>query len=508
MDKYCYNCGAELLPGDIFCSNCGAKVIKEIPKSVGFACLLSEDDYGSEWLRFSRAVDFPVGIVLTNTSILAEEISNTAPEDIRKLLTDYIVVKHNQGEADYALMDLAEFRGLVNNDLSHILQILEELHRLYPIKYLFIIGNAKVVPVIRWKDELEDDNDIESDLCFSTLNLSSPWKGFRRFGMPWVRIGRLPVFDGEPLCAFKAYLENSVEWQPKNQEDSGFGLSAEIWRNASEYVFRRISSSQIYTSPEFTDKSISEKISNKTSILYFNLHGSSIPSAKYWYGQRGDIYPKAFSPELLSILDGPYVIGVEACYGARYNGYEKKDSALLTAISGKCLAFLGSSRIAYGSSGGEGSCADIMVGEFLRNVYLGYSFGDAFHEAQKKLMIESIVREPEIKTLAEFTLYGDPALRYFAGGVNSNKSFSVEIPDISAMILEKIDDASKEIKIQLESYIKEKHSEMLLVKPKVYSRLNRNEMIFHYRKSGSEVMQALLVVTNKNGEVIREYVSR
>lgn len=107
-------------------------------------------------------------------------------------------------------------------------------------------------------------------------------------------------------------------------------------------------------------------------------------------------------------------------------------------------------------------------------------------------MIEGVVKGSEIKTLVDFMLYGEPSPRYFTGGVNSNKSFLIEIPDISAMVLEKIDVAFKEIKIQLESYIKEKHPERLLVKPKDYSRFNSNEMIFHYRKSGNEVKMLCL----------------
>ena len=507
MDRYCYNCGAELMPGDIFCSNCGTKVNDDMPKSVFQACFLSECNHESEWLRFTREAELPSGIILTDISILAKQINNSTSEGIRDLLIDYTVAKHNQGDADYALMDLSEFGEIENNKLLRILQILEKLNRLHQIKYLFIIGNNRAVPIIRWKDELEDDYDVESDLCFSTLNISSPWKGLQRFGTPWIRSGRLPVFDGEQLYNFKSYLENSADWQPREQNDLGFGLSAEVWSNASEYVFSRISKRWIYTSPEYTDISIADKISDKTGIFYFNLHGSSITGAKYWYGQRGDAYPRAFSPDLLSDLDMPYVIGVEACYGARYNGYEKNDSSLLTAIGGKCLAFLGSSRIAYGSSEGEGSCADIMVGEFLRKVVLGYSFGDALYEAQKKLLIEGIVREPEIKTLAEFSLYGDPSLRYFSGRLAS-KELSVDIPDIRAMVIHRVDKANDEINTRIKSYIIERHEEMLSIKPEVYCRSKDNEMIFHYKKAENDIKQALILVTNNNGEIIKEYVSR
>lgn len=42
-------------------------------------------------------------------------------------------------------------------------------------------------------------------------------------------------------------------------------------------------------------------------------------------------------------------------------------------------------------------------------------------------MIEGVVKGSEIKTLAEFMLYGEPSLRYFTGGVNFNKSFLIEL---------------------------------------------------------------------------------
>ena len=115
------------------------------------------------------------------------------------------------------------------------------------------------------------------------------------------------------------------------------------------------------------------------------------------------------SPDVFRDYPGFFFLGVEACYGARYIGLEPGESIVKTALANKCLAFLGSSKIAYGTSEPEGTCADIVIGDFIRQIAKGETAGDAHLAGLKRLTSNSDMDDSDIKTLAEFSLYGDPS---------------------------------------------------------------------------------------------------
>ena len=65
---------------------------------------------------------------------------------------------------------------------------------------------------------------------------------------------------------------------------------------------------------------------------------------------------------------------------------------------------LGSSKIAYGTSNPPGSCADFVIGEFLKQIKNGVLAGDAHVFGIKRLVQESYdFDDSEIKTVAEFS---------------------------------------------------------------------------------------------------------
>ena len=244
-------------------------------------------------------------------------------------------------------------------------------------------------------------------------------------------------------------------------------------------------------------------------LLYFNLHGAVQASSKYWYGQKGNSFPIAFSPSSLSHLPWAYAVGVEACYGARYSGYAKDESSLLTAITGGCLSFLGSSRIAYGSAEGSGTCADIIVGEFLRRLSSGSSAGNAFAEASAALLREA-PGELEMKTLMEFSLYGDPSLSFVTYGrvQKSMERSRIRMPDVRGLVLDRLKNADRIISEKLGKLIDEKYGYMKGVEPRLYRRGATGENLALYQKDTGLLSAVVAVVTDKDGGILREYVSR
>lgn len=110
------------------------------------------------------------------------------------------------------------------------------------------------------------------------------------------------------------------------------------------------------TSPECKRDDAARTIPAGTNVFLFNLHGSD--QTEFWYGQRGSSYPEALDHTSFNGVAKPYFVAVEACYGAAYEERKTDGSVLLSAQGGKCISFLGSSRIAFGTPSAPGRSQD------------------------------------------------------------------------------------------------------------------------------------------------------
>ncbi len=412
---FCEECGAKLTPGARFCEECGTPVAggfctDSVPPAAEAAALdvFSGDDWQERWAAFVEgARGLETGIVLTRQEDLLSQLDMDA-DGFRDLLSDYIDNRRERGVA-YAYLDLQAFRGGSGSSPATIVKALRGVFQVAKPKYLFILGNEKVAGVLRWKNLAEDDDDdVPSDLCYSTLDTNSPWEGQSYDFDETVRVGRLPTYSGEE--DFDSYFANAMRLSGRLGPARPYGLSALVWEAETNHEYGAVSDGSVDVSPDVESDDVGSRIDPATNLLFINLHGND--GDAYWYGQDGSDYPKAFSPDVLADRDGGYVLGVEACYGAKFiGGLAPDDSILMTALQNGCLAFLGSSRIAYGTSEPDGSCADLVVGTFVRRLAEGESAGDAHAEGLKRLLAKEHPDDTDIKTLAEFALYGDPSVR-------------------------------------------------------------------------------------------------
>lgn len=430
---YCENCGAKIAPGAAFCEECGAKVQNEetvaveplaavSSKSFGSleADIFETSDWKSRWLAAAqKASGLELGIILTDLGQLASKLRCTQLE-LKDVINNYIAVAH-QRDVHYYLLNTDNncAQDADGCDVQSVVDLLKTVCDVARPKYLFILGNEEVIEVAAWENQAGDsDGDVLADLPYVTLDTNSPWEGQKYNFDQVLRVGRLPSFDGERLDEFEIYFDNAIRGIGTIGEVRPFGLSALVWEDASQSQYDGIASEDVYTSPEMSLDNVDEELPSDANLLYFNLHGSD--SAEFWYGQEGMTYPETFSPGMLENLTGPYFLGVEACYGARYtDGLTPEDSVLLSAMLHGCLAFLGSSKIAFGPCTAPGNCADIMIGTYMKKVANGESAGDAYCAAMKDLMNDEDPDDSTIKTLAEFSLYGDPSARM---GKNKSKS--------------------------------------------------------------------------------------
>lgn len=455
---YCENCGAELSAGARFCEECGAEV-DSYKESIN-SCLSKNGngnqafqsafigDWEEKWADVVQdAKSGELGIIMTDVNALATQLS-CSTTDLSEIISSYIASAANRG-VYYHLLDLGS-NGISDIDGKNVQATVNLLKTIVSIarpKYLLILGNEEIINVTCWKNQCADSDDkVIADLPYATLDTNSPWEGQCYDFSQVLRVGRIPSYNGEQLAQFADYFKNAQYGINSINKIVSYGLSASVWETASSVQYNKICQDKINTSPNVNLENVKGTLPQDASILYFNLHGSD--QTKFWYGQEGSSYPETFSPETIKSIKGPYFLGVEACYGARYtDGLTPDNSIVLSAMQNGCLALLGSSKIAYGPCVPPATCADIIIGTFLKKIYDGESAGDAYCEGLKALMSSENPDDSTIKTLAEFSLYGDPSARTRKSATKSilskalasvSKGIHVPMPDIRRAVNAKL----------------------------------------------------------------------
>ena len=459
--SYCENCGAELHAGSRFCEECGAQVdsyneptasglLKKKEGNLDFSSTFIEN-WSENWTTAAHAAcKDELGIILTDVQALASQLS-CSTADLCETINIYTASAAERG-VHYHLLDLGNnsISKINGQNVQAIVNLLKSIALIARPKYLLILGNEDIVNVMYWKNQCADsDEEVSTDLPYTTLDTTSPWDGQNYDFSQVLRVGRIPSYRGENIAQFATYFKIAQVGINSINRIVPYGLSALVWESASTVQYNKISTNKINTSPIVTLSNVTETLSQNANILYFNLHGSD--QTKFWYGQEGASYPETFSPETIKSLNGPYFLGVEACYGARYTkGLTPNDSIVLTAMQNGCLALLGSSKIAYGPCVPPESNADIIIGTFLKKICDGDCAGDAYCEAMKKLMCSETPNDTTIKTLAEFSLYGDPSARTRKNITKSilskalsevSKGIHVPMPDIRRAVHAKLVEA-------------------------------------------------------------------
>ncbi len=490
---FCEDCGSPLTPGVIFCENCGAKISSAKIDETGSGRKITEH-----------------GIIYTNLKLLSEKSGKPA-EELKSIVAGFISDTENRG-VGYELVDVSEKLSEAGKVREHIEIIKPLVEKKHP-KYLFILGSYNVIPSITWENFASDrssDSDVTSDLPFATLDATSPFDGTDYDFDDCLRVGRLPTVD------FENYFANLNAVCGKVEQIKTFSLSAEVWQNETKDIYKDFAAGPaVMTSPEVSMNSVQNVLPSDSNLLLFNLHGSR--QTEYWYGQRGSSYPEAMSHNSLDGISSPYFLAVEACYGAYYEGRTKENSVLLNALNGKCVTFLGSSRIAFGTPSPKGSCADVICGEFLKGLKENMSAGDALNKARKVLQNGRCSAE-DIKTLAEFALYGDPSARMkgepakgkglFGGklfGQDSTGSFAkgirIQLPDVRNAVRLELTEVDKKIEQTVESFVHSKHSDLMNLKPRYYRNSRTQDLNAVFESPCDIGMKIVNVQLDRNGQI-------
>lgn len=281
--------------------------------------------------------------------------------------------------------------------------------------YLVIVGSTDVIPHQDMTNPVPSDGDpyAPGDLpyaCEASYG-SEPSK----FRGPTRVVGRLADQTGatKPTHLKKVIAAAAkARTRTRRTYESHLAISAEVWKASTQLSLRNTfgSHAQLKLSPRSGPKWPKAQAARRSHFI--NCHGA--PVDPFFYGQRGEDYPVAHDSGWLEgrVSEGT-VAAVECCYGAEL--YDPaaaggRPSIVSTYAIQGAYGFVGSSTIAYGPAEGNGS-ADLICQFFLQRVLAGASLGRAFLEARQRFVRETSVLDPaDLKTLAQFSLIGDPSI--------------------------------------------------------------------------------------------------
>ena len=510
---FCGQCGAKVLPGSRFCEECGAPVEYKEGKSE-FSThetghVFDSKNWAEKWERLtcSKTEEF-YGLIIINTVNVPDCSS------FMETLFDYIFWSANNRNVFYEIFDIGKQKVVptINNEYE-LVMALKEITKFSRPHFQLIIGDCSSVPYFDFENYCSDgDETVPSDLPFCTLKAKNLFEGMENFSLNgFIPTGRIPASASDGFSLATDYFVNVMSSYDKQFSGPVLGVSALVWSDESNAIYSRLSPGAVLESPPVSKEESVRNLANTNApgILYFNLHGSD--ETKYWYGQEDWVYPEAVSPWSFLGLEPGYVIGVEACYGAAYEGRTDSDSIVKTALKNGCTAMLGSSMIAYGRPEEPGSCADIIVGKFLLSIRNGKSVGDSYIDGISAL-INSDMDDTEIKTLQEFALYGDPSLgaslTYRAGIQNS--LITIQVPDIrfeTNKVLSDVNDKiAKALSKQISKYVYGKYKVFNHVEPEIIGGNGKFQSV--YRIKQNSLKHVLKVYYNSDGKVTKELISK
>lgn len=550
MNNFCEECGNKLTPYDLFCEQCGAKIQPSNPTEEAqpaAAVFDNESDFTYTFFenRNSKAQPKPdtyYGIILTNFKKIAATAGEAAGNALKKNLQQYITELKKRGIC-YLVLDASnnQFKNLSEPNWKRHVNLLRKASNKISkqlgadTRFLLILGGHEIIPMPVFENPTaakSRDKDVDTDLPYSTLSVGNLLEDATA-REPLLPVGRIPTGNKVDVNHIANVLANTLQAIPKMRTDKTFGLSANCWQAVSSEINSRVANDQLYISPGLTIENLSQYYSPDAQLHYFNLHGSDKSAA--WFGQKGDAYPVAFSPQAI-IQNRQYnIVGVEACYGARFIGLDTNESILLSALAGKTVSFVGSSRIAWGPSAPPMNLADVVIHDFLARIQQGQTAGEALLQARINGFNNSVERDPatSLLTLMEFNLFGDPV--FFLGseqahktpkttkslqgehyeelqesemaGSKANNSQSDSMYDV---VKNAVDEAQRKIIDLINQNVWEKYPEFKNIEPafKKYSFEGKSYNNLTYKKEQEEFDKYVSVSTDAQGNVLAEFESK
>lgn len=290
--------------------------------------------------------------------------------------------------------------------------------------YILLLGSPDVVPMPGLANPLwagdpragDPDETIPSDLPYASDAPHSTDAG--TFVGATRVVGRLPDGTGARGPAqLLRLLATSARHRTRRRSSylPAFALTAAEWRGSTAATLTKLAgdATELHDAPP--DAPPWPAAQTRRRLHLVNLHGA-VADPRF-YGQRGRSFPVALDAAELGggrrLVEGT-VCAAECCYGgmlfdpAESGGVRGfADTYLAAGAYGYCAA----TNVAYGPAD-TNDAADLVCRAFLQHVLAGCSVGRAMLQARQDYAFTKASLSPiDIKTLAQFTLFGDPSVQ-------------------------------------------------------------------------------------------------
>ena len=449
---FCPECGNRIEDQNIhFCPECGARIEQE-----------SNTEKKAPVKPHPQGMSMH-GLIFTNLNLLAEK-TGTDEQSLMAIFDAFIRQKQEYG-ISYKLVDAGNYTyrksGFWGNSKKVHLKITSPLWDYMDIlmdvhngeqaagdeisQYLFIIGGSDIIPmpyIHHYIPNDSNDDSIDTDMLYAypygkeMITLLENQAAFTYDQLFFV--GRLPLGEDASLEDLCGYLERDIDYSNGFPMNEAYGQCDPHWKKVSSYVandllngnyFRDLSRylspdhyyNRLLLSPMVVEGNLQQVFHTNASLYYFNLHGGEGLESRGYAGvmlnkEEYGALP-AIEPEHMMTCEEPNIVISEACYGGRFIGLDQHHSMMLASLFTNTLAFVGSSRVAWGAvddasspqSGVSVSYADIIAGYFISTILQGYTVAEALFIARSAVLQGTVPGDPHAAlTVVEFNLFGDP----------------------------------------------------------------------------------------------------
>ena len=449
---FCPECGNRIEDQNIhFCPECGARIEQE-----------SNNEKKAPVKPHPQGMSMH-GLIFTNLGLLAEK-TGTDEQSLMAIFDAFIRQKREYG-ISYKLVDAGNYTyrksGFWGNSKKVHLKITSPLWDYMDIlmdvhngeqaagdeisQYLFIIGGSDIIPmpcIHHYIPNDSNDDSIDTDMLYAypygkeMITLLENQAAFTYDQLFFV--GRLPLGEDASLEDLCGYLERNIDYSNGFPMNEAYGQCDPHWKKVSSYVandllngnyFRDLSRylspdhyyNRLLLSPMVVEGNLQQVFHTNASLYYFNLHGGEGLESRGYAGvmlnkEEYGALP-AIEPEHMMTCEDPNIVISEACYGGRFIGLDQHHSMMLASLFTNTLAFVGSSRVAWGAvddasspqSGVSVSYADIIAGYFISAILQGYTVAEALFIARSAVLQGTVPGDPHAAlTVVEFNLFGDP----------------------------------------------------------------------------------------------------
>ena len=372
----------------------------------------------------------PDKVIVTNVAALKEKYGAQGYALIEKRIEALITADKQRGlvtaliplDDKTAMKALAASAVTRASDPAQNKQPIDGVYKALAPDYVVILGAIDVVPHQDLTNPVHDPSGEDNDKCaYGDLPYAceAPYgKNAKDFVGPTRVVGRIPDVTGSSDPAYLAgVLKVAAEYQhalPPSLK-SYFAVTAQIWNKSTDLSVGNTfgAPATVQQVPPSDYKWTQAQLQGH--MHFFNCHGA--PRSPQFYGQPtggANVYPPALDA---AYIDGKLqegtIVAAECCYGGELyalSATQKQIGICNVYLANKAYGFFGSTTIAYGPETGNGQ-ADLICQYFLQNILHGSSLGRAALEARQTFVRKSSPTDPsDLKTLAQFNLYGDPSI--------------------------------------------------------------------------------------------------